>query len=80
MLDTGCLILDKNKRTISKADGVVKSQNLTQSRKARKGDLLKLINLFLAFLAPLRENTVFTNSSKLTVSLKSQNLTQSRPG
>ena len=51
------------RRTL-KIDEHVKSQNLAQSRKARKVNLLILCAIFLAFLAPSREKTVFTVLSK----------------
>ena len=43
-----------------KVDGLVKSQNLTPSRKERKVNQLILNGFFLAFLATLLENKVFT--------------------
>ncbi len=52
-----------NSIDFSEEDQVI-GQNLTQSRKDRK-DTLSIINdIFLAFLASLRENIVFTSSSK----------------
>jgi len=47
-------------------DGFVISQNLAQSRKGRKVNLLILKDIFLALLASLRENIVFTSSLPLT--------------
>ena len=47
----------------SMVDGFVKSQDLTPSRKGRKVNLLILNDFFLAYLASLRENVVFTNAS-----------------
>ena len=49
----------------SKVDAFVKSQNLAQRRKARKVKLLILKDIFLAFLASLRENILFTRPSRL---------------
>ena len=48
-----------------KFDGFAKSQNLAPSRKERKGNLFKLNDIFLAFLASLRENRVITSSSPI---------------
>jgi len=48
-----------------KADGFVINQNLAQSRKGRKVNLLTLKDIFLALLVSLRENIVFMSSSKL---------------
>jgi len=50
---------------IKSIDGFVISQNLAQSRKGRKVNLLTLKDIFLAPLASLRENIVFRSSSSI---------------
>jgi hypothetical protein len=53
---------------ILKYDGHVKSQNLTQRHNGRKSNILISCAIFLAFLASLRENIVFTISSSMVKS------------
>ena len=53
--------------SITNDDTHVKSQNLTQRRRARKVKLLILKDIFLAFLASLREKIVFTSSSMMRI-------------
>ena len=49
----------------NKYDTFVKNQNLTQSRKVRKGNLLILKAILLAVLTSLRENILFTRPSNI---------------
>jgi len=51
----------------SKIDGLVGSQNLTPSRKGRKLKYLILNDIFLAFLASLREDPAFVVSSRFLI-------------